>query len=174
MVQRHLLLIALLGFAAVYAAGCGRPVMPGQQFRGKQAVTSTVKQATSPLPENPVIEAGPQDAKVRIVAFFPMDDDHKPLIDLLKGFAKEYPGKVYTKYVDYRTPTGYQAFQNAKMTVPGVMINTQNEYTFRVKPNPYTVDFSQDMGRYWTAEDLKRAVAEEVKRVYGPGAAASR
>ena len=171
MVQRHLRAVVLLGLVAVWAAGCGRPVVPGQQFRGERAQTSSVKPSTSPLPEKPTIEKGPQEAKVRIVAFFPIDEDHKPLIDLLKGFVKEYPGKVYIKYIDYRTPTGYAAFQNAKMTVSGLMINTKKEYVINAKPNPYTADFSQDMGRYWTADDLKKAVAEEVSRVYGKGAA---
>jgi hypothetical protein len=51
------------------------------------------------------------------------------------------------------------------------MINTAQEYTIHAKPNPYTVDFSQEMGRYWTADDLKKAVAEEVERQYGKGSA---
>jgi hypothetical protein len=170
MIKRHVALMAALGFGAVALASCGRPVLPGQQFRGEKARTSSVKPTTSPLPDNPVIEDGAQDAKVRLVAFFPIDDDHKPLIDLMKGFAKEYPGKVYMRYVDYRTPTGQRAFENAKMTVPGVLINSKKEYIINASPRPYTVDFSQDMGRYWTAEDLKRAVAQEIDEVYGKGA----
>jgi len=174
MISRHLVMIAIPGLCLAVAAGCGRPVMPGQQFRGEKARTSSVKPTTSPLPEKPTIEEGPQDAKVRIVAFFPIDDDHKNLIDLLKGFVKQYPGKVYIKYTDYRTPQGQAAFESAKMTVPGVMINTEKEYVINAKPQPYTVDFSQDMGRYWTAEDLKKAVAQEVEKLYGKSASASR
>jgi hypothetical protein len=174
MIKRHLVLAVLLGFGVAALAGCGRPVIPGQQFRGEKARTSSVRPTTSPLPEKPVIEEGAQDAKVRIVAFFPIDDDHKLLIDLLKGFVREYPGKVYMKYIDYRTPTGQQAFENAKMTVPGVMINTKKDYVIEAKPQPYTVDFSQDMGRYWTAEDLKKAVVQEIALVYGKGASSGK
>jgi hypothetical protein len=171
MIQRHLLLLAVLGCIVVLAAGCGRPVLPGQQFRGKPAVTSTTPTSKSPLPAKPIVEAGPANAKVRVVAFFPIDDQHKPVMDLLKGLVKEYPGKVYMKYVDPRTPQGYEAFQNAKMTVSGLMINSEQEYTIHAKPNPYTVDFSQEMGRYWTADDLKKAVAGEVEKQYGKGSA---
>jgi hypothetical protein len=30
----------------------------------------------------------------------------------------------------------------------------------------YTVDFVQEMGRYWTGEDVKRAISQEVARQY--------
>ncbi|MGD0110280.1 MAG: hypothetical protein ABSD48_00245 [Armatimonadota bacterium] len=103
------------------------------------------------------------------MAFFPIDDQHKPVMDLLKGLVQEYPGKVYVKYVDYRTPQGYEVFQNAKMTVSGLMINSEKDYTIHAKPNPYTVDFSQEMGRYWTADHVKKAVAEEIEKQYGKG-----
>ena len=73
------------------------------------------------------------------------------------------------KYVDYRTPQGYEVFQNAKMTVSGLMINSEKDYTIHAKPNPYTVDFSQEMGRYWTADHVKKAVAEEIEKQYGKG-----
>lgn len=167
--RHHWLWIVALGTAAALAAGCGRPTVPGQQFRGQKAVTTSQKPVISPLPEKPMIEAGPAQAKVRIIAFFPIDSDHKQLIDLLKGLVKQYPGKVYIKYIDYRTPEGQAAFQNAKMTVQGVMINSQKESIIQAKPHSYTVDFSQDMGRYWTADDLKKAVAQEVAKVYGKG-----
>lgn len=171
MIERRIILAAaLLALGAMAIGGCGRPVLPGQQFRGEKARTSSVNPTTSPLPQNPVIEEGTDTAKVRIVAYYPIDDDHKVLIDLLKGFVKEYPGKVYIKYIDYRTPTGQQAFANAKMTVPGILINTEKEFVIDAKPQPYTVDLSQDMGRYWTADDLKKAVAQEVARQYGKGA----
>lgn len=169
--QRHLLLLAVAACISCLAAGCGRPVLPGGQFRGPKAQTNTNAASTSPLPAKPIVEEGPTSAKVRIVAFFPIDDQHKPVMDLLKGLVKEYPGKVYVKYVDYRTPQGYEVFQNAKMTVSGLMINSEKDYTIHAKPNPYTVDFSQEMGRYWTADHVKKAVAEEIEKQYGKGPA---
>ena len=160
--------LPVLGLAA--CAGCGRPVLPGQQFKGPKAKTSSLEPVTSALPKQPFFEAGSKEAKVRIVAFFAIDDGHKPLMDLLKSLAQQYPGKVYVKYIDYRTEQGAAAFASAKMTVPGVMINLQKEYRIEAKPHPYDVDFSQDMGRYWTADDLKKAVAQEVQKIYTPEA----
>lgn len=163
----HLLVALAAGAVVMLAAGCGRMVMPGKQFREPVARTSSTKPVQSPLPEKPILEAGDEHAKVRVVAFFPIDKDHQRLVDLVMGLAKAYPGKVYVRYVDYRTPEGAQVFANAQMTTRGVLINSKNEITIRAKPRPYTVDFAQDMGRYWTAEDLERAVAQEVEAAYG-------
>ena len=153
---------------ALFASGCGRVGLPGKnEFGGRKAITTTAKPPTNPIPKQPWFEAGSPDAKVRIIAFFPMDDYRKPVMDVLKGLAKQYPGKVYVKYTDTRTREGQQAQTRAGGTGPGLLINSQSSMTIQAKPNPYEVDFNQDMGRYWTEDDLKAAVAQEVARVYG-------
>jgi hypothetical protein len=146
----------------VAVTGCARVTLPGRQFREQPADTSTTEPVRSPLPPQPVLEFGPADAPVRVVAFYPIDDQHQRLIDLLKELVNQYPGKVYVRYIDYRTPEGAQAAQRAGMQSQGLMINSQRSITINAKPNPYTVEFSQPMGRYWTADDLRKAVAQEV------------
>jgi len=155
--------------AAILAAGCGRPAIPGRQFTGPPAITSSQTPAESPLPEKPWFEEGPSDARVRLVAFFPIDKEHEPLMNLMRGFAKQYPGKVYVRYIDYRTPEGARAYSNAQMMARGVLINSKQEFTIDAKPYPYEVDFTQDMGRYWTAEELTTVVAQEVRAAYSEG-----
>ena len=162
----------MAGMAAV--GGCGRPTLPGQQFQGERAVTSTAPPVESPLPEKPILEWGPAEAKVRVVAFYAMDDAHRKVLELVKGFAARYPGKVYAKYVDYRTREGMVVFQRAEMKSPGVMINGESSATIEAKPYPYQVDFVQEMGRYWTADDLEKAVAQAVARAYGGAAAGAK
>ena len=166
------LCIVCLVTAVALAAGCGRPTLPGQQFRGERAETETNPPTTSPLPQEPFFEAGAAEARVRVVAFFPIDAEHRVLMDLLRDLAEEYPGKVYVQYVDYRTREGDRLYTLAEMPSPGLLINGQKAYDIQAEPNPYTVDFMQEMGRYWTPEDLERAVAQEVEAVYGPEAAA--
>lgn len=167
MTPRRVIRLTILGAVAALLYGCGRPALPGRQFEGEVARTSSVKPVQSPLPEQPSIEMGPVDAQVRIIAFYPIDDEHQQVIDLLRQVVEQHPGKVYARYTDYRTMRGQEAFQNARMTTPGIMLNSETEYTIQAEPRPYTVDFTQDIGRYWTAEDLKLAVAQEVAAVYG-------
>lgn len=165
--KRALWLGAGLVLVLSLVSGCGRVRMPGSKPPGKIPVTSTTIPPTNPVPEQSWFEAGSKDAKVRIVAFFPIDDARKPLIDLLKSLAKQHQGKVYVKYTDTRTPEGIAAQQRAHVQGTGLLINSQSTVEIQAKPQPYTVNFNQDMGRYWTADDLKAAVAQEVARAYG-------
>lgn len=158
-----------LGVVLVAAVGCGRPSLPGRQFRDERAISTTSPPATSPLPKQPYFEWGASDAKVRVVAFFPIDKAHQKLMDLLKGLAQRYPGKVYAKYVDYRTPEGRIIFQRAEMKSPGLMVNSESSVMIEAKPYSYQVDFVQEMGRFWTGEDLEKAVAQAVARASGEG-----
>jgi hypothetical protein len=153
---------------ALLVSGCGRVRVPGRnEFGGKTAVTTVTKPPTNPVPKQPWFEAGPPEAKVRILAFFPMDDYRKPVLDLLKELARQYHGKVYVKCTDIRTPEGQQARQRAGGIGTGLLIDGQGTMTIQAKPNPYSRDFNQDMGTFWTSDDLKAAVAQEVARVYG-------
>jgi hypothetical protein len=152
--------------AALILAGCGRPTLPGQQFKGELRTVPGAAEKT-PLPEKPVLEWGPSDAKVRVVAFYPIDEPHQRLIDLLESFPKTYPGEVYAKYIDYRTPEGAQLFTTAQLTVPCVAINGSTSVDLSSPLGPRTVDFVKDMGRYWTADDLEEAVAQAVAKAYG-------
>jgi len=148
------------------AVGCGRPSLPGRHFSGEQAETTTSAPVESPLPEKPYFEWGDADAKVRVLAFFAIDDAHAELRELLEGLAEEHRGKVYVRYVDYRTPEGAAIFQRAEATGRAVMINGETGIDIETDGGFYTVDFVQEMGRFWTAEDLKKAIAQEVARQY--------
>lgn len=166
--KRALWLGAGLVLVLSLVSGCGRVRMPWTKPpHAKIADPRTSKPPTSPIPKQPWFEAGSKEARVRIVAFFPMDDARKPVMDLLKGLAKEYDGRVYVKFTDVRTREGMAAQQRAHVQSFGLLINSQSEITIDAKPQPYTVNFNQDMGRYWTADDLKAAVAQEVARAYG-------
>jgi hypothetical protein len=161
--------LALAVVSAAWTAGCGRPSLPGEHLAGREVVTTVAPERSSPLPAKPYLEWGDSDARVRILAFFLIDDRHKPLMDLFKGLAEQYRGKVYIKYVDYRTPEGQGTLQATKAAPDSLMINKSNEFEIRAKPHPYTIQFSQEIGRYWTADDLKAAVAQAVSDAYAPG-----
>ncbi len=159
-------LIFGLSVLLLAAAGCGKPSLPGRQFTGETPETGTSPVAESPVPEQGVLEWGDPEAKVRVVAFFSIDEAHAELMEMMEGFTEEYPGKVYAKYVDRRTREGMGAFQRAGVAGSCVMINAKNEATIEAEPHPYTVDFVQEMGRHWTADQLRKAVAQEVARQY--------
>ena len=154
--------------AVVLAAGCGRPTLPGQQFQGeRRVVPGTV--ADTPLPEQPILVWGSEDAKVRVTAFFPIDEPHQRLRDLIESIAEEYQDKVYIRYADYRTPEGAYLLAQAELQVSAILINGENSVELESPTGPRTVDFVKDMGRYWTGDDLREAVAQAVAEAYGGG-----
>ncbi len=145
--------------------GCGRPTLPGGTLAGQRTRPSVVE-PRSEAPKQPYIEAGSPDAKVRVMAFFAIDSRHKPVIDAVKDLPKQYPGKVYVKYVDPDTPRGREIMANAKATGNGVLVNGETTVQQGSSTTKFW-NFGGEMGRYWTAEDLKAAVAQEVQKVYG-------
>jgi len=148
-------------------AGCGKPTLPGKQFRGQRASVPGLAATDTPLPAKPFQEWGPSNAKVKVLAFFPIDEPHKKVMDLVKEMADKHPGKVYARYVDYRTPEGAQLFQQSNTTVACITINGQSSADLPSQYGPRTVDFVKEIGRYWTADDLRAAVAQEVRKQYG-------
>ncbi len=154
--------------AALLLAGCGRPTLPGQQFQGERRTPPGLVATDTPLPEQPFYEWGPEDAKVHVVAFYPIDEPHQHLIDLLKELAvEEYPGKLHVKYVDYRTPEGNALLRGAELQVAAILINGESSVELQSAAGPRIVDFVKEMGRYWTADDLREAVAQAIAQAYG-------
>jgi hypothetical protein len=150
---------------ALLLSGCGRPTLPGKAMRGPTATTSVVE-PRSEAPKQPYIEAGSPDAKVRVMAFFAIDSRHKLVIEAVTGLVKQFPGKVYVRYVDPDTPKGQEIMTNTKAAGSGVMINGETTVQQGSSQTEFW-NFGGEMGRYWTADDLKAAVAEEVQKAYG-------
>lgn len=156
--------------AVALVGGCGRPTLPGTHFEGERPVPLAEERQQGPLPEEPIIEMGDPEAEVRIEALFPIDDAHRPLIELLRELTEQYSGKLYVRYADYRTPEGRMVrsgLKDAPVGISVLQINGKSEFQLTRAANPYKVSFLQDMGRFWAAEDLKAVVAEEVAAAYG-------
>ncbi len=153
------------------ASGCGRPTLPGQQFKGPRQTLPGVVGRDTPLPEEPFYEWGPENAKVQIEAFYPIDERHQRLVDLLKKAAtEEYPGKLHVMYIDYRTPEGAAMMRRAEIQVAAMLFNGENSVDLEGPVGVRTVDFVRDIGRFWTEDDLKQAIEHEIAKAYGPQA----
>lgn len=165
--SRHLYLLSVIvtSMLASQFMGCGRPSLPGQQFDGETRAVPGRLDVNTPLPEDPILEWGPEDAKVQVVAFYPIDEPRQRLIDVLKELATEtYPGQVRVRYVDYRTSEGRQMFASAELQVTTILINGESSIDLEGEKGVRTVDFVRDMGRYWTEKDLRQAIGDAVAR----------
>jgi len=162
---------ACVGAILAALSGCGRPVLPGQQFKEERSGPPMAAATDTPLPEQGVYEWGEEDAEVQVAAFYPIDEYHKELMDLLKNAATEkHKGKIAVKYVDYRTPQGRALFAEEGIQVSTVLINGENSIELKTEYGPRTVDFVRDVGRFWTLEDLAQAIDQAVAETYGENA----
>jgi hypothetical protein len=163
--QRVHWVLTILLPGALLLSGCGRPTMPGKTLVGPKA-NSSLEEPRTEAPKQPYIEAGSPDAKVRVMAFFYIDSRHKPVIEAIKDLAKQFPGKVYVRYVDPDTPRGHEIMVNTKAAGSGVLINGETTIQQGSSQTEFW-NFGGEMGRYWTADDLRAAVAQEVQKAYG-------
>ncbi len=159
--------VALLALAVVLP-GCGAFRSPG--FSGQKGSTSAVTAPTD-APKESILEWGPKDAKVRVIAFFFISSqgEYPVLMKTLQDLVKQYPGKVYVKYADLRTPDGQalRAKTGQQGAGAGLIINGKTEFTVKTGQYSHSVAFDQEPGGYWTEEDLKAVVAQEVAKVSG-------
>ncbi len=165
-------LTCLLLVLALSLSGCGR--FRTANFSQQKAQTSVVEApptTAQDLPKQAIVEWGSPEAKVRILAlsYNSQQAPYPALMQLLQDQVKQYPGKLYVKYVDLRTQQGRDLATRAGNTGGGLalLINTKREFTLEGKPYPRTITFDQEMGRFWTKEDLIAAIAQEMAAVYG-------
>jgi len=165
-------IVIVVALAIGLSVGCGRPTVPGQQFQAERFDPQGGERESGALPENPIRQWGEEGAKVQIEAYYPIDESHEVVMALLEELAEGHPGKVHAKYVDYRTREGAQLLAQRQMGGTGLLINGNVRVKIQAEPNPYEVEFVGDMGRFWTADDLRAAVAQEVKAAYGEAGSA--
>ncbi len=145
-------------------AGCGGG------WQHQQKANTTFTPTPTGAPTKALLQWGPEDAKVRLVGFFYISPDprYQKHIAVFESLAKQYPKQLFVQYWDLRTPEGQEARTNSgtgKGAV-GLLINGDSELTLPGHP-PKRISFSQEMGRYWTEQDLRDAVALEIKQAYG-------
>jgi hypothetical protein len=113
-----------------------------------------------------LLEKGDRKARVRIEAYYPLNQEHKPIADLLLGFPDKYPGQVYLRLADWRTERGKKLWYASGLTCGGIQINGKSEILLEGRKQPTL--FLQAIDVYWTREELEAAVRQAVRAAYPP------
>jgi hypothetical protein len=106
------------------------------------------------------LKAGPKDALVKVVAFYP--GGHEDTIAAVNGLLKAFPEDVSIQFVDWRHPEGIKDREAAGLGCAGVTINGKNAYDINVDGKVLKVLFERGIGGEWTGEDLTAAVKQEI------------
>ena len=115
----------------------------------------------------PKLTYGPEEAKVHIVAFYPLNEKHMAYVKYLNSLADLYPGMVNVVVWDFRTDEGGEACKEAMGKIcGGIFINDQMEFTVNIDGKERAVLLEGGEYVSWTKPEVETALAQVVKQEY--------
>ena len=113
-----------------------------------------------PAPKADAPAAAPAaDRPIKLVAFYPNNEDHAKIKKLIESLQGKYP-KVSAEFVDFTSDQGYERWQAAGMTCGGILINDEQTFSYDKGGKPVEVTFKMGMGGEWTEADLHAVLAK--------------
>ena len=113
-----------------------------------------------------VVSHGDSQAKVKIVAFYPLNERHLEMVEHIKTIVDKYPGKVYLQAWDFTTPEGGERWRASGLNCGGMLIDGQVEHEVATRGKKQLVEFKRYVDVSWTYADLEAVVAAEVAKAY--------
>jgi hypothetical protein len=161
--MRVFAILAVLFVFALLIAGCSRTATnAGNSVSQPPAAPRQVAQV-----EQAKYEHGPADAKVQLVAFYPLDAKHMKTKDFLNSVADKYPGKVKITVWDFRTEEGGDACRQVFGKICGGMqVNGQSEFKVMLDGKEKEVDITNGEYVNWTKPEVEAVIAQEVQKAY--------
>lgn len=102
-----------------------------------------------------------QDAAVTVVAFYPDNESHQEVKQVVLGLADRYKGKVKVEFVDFSKDPGFTRWQDAGLSCGAILINDRATWSYEAGGTAKQVTFKRHMGGEWSEEDLY-AVIEKI------------
>lgn len=110
-----------------------------------------------PVPGAAAAPAG--DRPVKLVAYYPNNEDHAKIKKMIEALPAKYP-KVSAEFVDFTSDEGYERWQAAGMTCGGILINDEQTFSYDRGGKPVEITFKMAVGGEWTEADLKAVLAK--------------
>jgi hypothetical protein len=116
------------------------------------AAKATAKPKPSPAP------AKVQKPLVLVQAYYPLNDQHKYIVDYLRQFAKAHPRDVKLEVYDTLKSEGRRAWTKTGLTCAGVFINGKTKWEVKKGNKTETVNLIKKMDVFWTRKDFETVV----------------
>lgn len=150
--------LLLAGVVALY--GCGKGGPP----KARAAAPAVHDAAATAAPVGKMelcdFKAGPENAPVKVVAFYP--GRHEDTLAAVKGLLQKFPDQVSVQIVDWRTEEGVATRNKAGLTCAGITINGKNAMDLTIDGKTEKVMFIRGMNGDWTEPQLLAAVQAEI------------
>lgn len=128
-----------------------------------KAMPPVATQAGSAGTEFCDFKGGPDNAAVKVVAYYP--GRHEDTIAAVKRLLEAFPQEVSVEVVDWRRPEGLKRRDASGLTCAGVTLNGKNAFDLEMQGKTAKVLFVRGIDGEWTAEDLTAAVKQELAKV---------
>jgi hypothetical protein len=146
-------LVALLG------VGCPKRESSAPSAKAAPPVASQPGAAATEFCD---FKAGPDDAKVKVVAYYP--GRHEDTIAAVKRLLQAFPQDASVEVVDWRRPEGLMRRDAGGLTCAGVTINGKNAFDLEMDGKKAKVLFVRGIDGEWTEADLTAAVKQELAK----------
>ena len=166
--MRSLIAFAVLGAFSLAVAGCGGTNVQNTVAKS----TATGRKVSSPGEVK--LFYGPKDAKVKITAYFPLNEKHLKIIKFLNGLADKYPGKVNVTAWNWSTSEGADETKKVMggKICGGMFINGKSDFKAVVDGKMKDISIMDGEWATWTRPEVAAALALVVKQTYGDAAVA--
>ncbi len=144
-----LVAIGLLGCACSVALN-SQPVTPKGQPAAKQQIKD-------------VNIVGDPKAPVKLIAYFPLNAEHRFIFEYLLTLPKKYNGKVYVEAYDMQSEKGRAKWSSSGLSCAGVFVNGKTTWDVLRGGKKDTVSFVKRMGPFWSAADLEAVIKSQLK-----------
>lgn len=118
------------------------------------------------LAQCPIPTAKPADtskAVVKVVAYYPGNEDHVKIRKMIEGLPTKYGAGVSGEFVDFTSDEGFKRWQADGLSCGGILINGEQSFTYDKSGKPYEVTFKQQEGGEWTNADLDAIIKKVLK-----------
>lgn len=115
-------------------------------------------------PAAPIQNQNQANAKVRIEAYYPFNEEHLFMKEHLETLAQKFSGQVKVECIDFRNDEGYLRWRKTGLSCGGILINGKGKFTITKDGQSKEIEFLKRMDMFWTKDDLETVINQELKK----------
>jgi len=98
------------------------------------------------------------NAKVSVRAFYPDNEGHKKVKDMILGLPAKYEGKVKSEFIDFTSGEGFDKWREAGLSCGAILINDRQTWSYVKDGKVKEVTFKMAIDGEWTEADLNAVI----------------
>lgn len=112
----------------------------------------------------PTVVQNQANAKVRIEAYYPFNEEHLFIKEYLETLPQKFNGQVKVECIDFRSDKGYLRWRKTGLSCGGILINGKEKFTITEGGQRKEIEFLKRMDMSWTKDELEAAIKQELER----------